>query len=190
MTYPPGSPYEPPPEQPYQPYSNPTSGYPLPPDQTQMAPGSQPYFPYGVPASQPYPAPTGQPYIMPPGQPYMAPMGQPFMMVAPYSAAPPASGMAIASFVLGLIGLLFIWLYGLGVLLTIPGVILGHVAQNQIHNSRGAIGGGGFAVAGLVLGYITIGLAALCIAAIVIIGSSLRFSGLPFPTPTPTPFGF
>lgn len=56
------------------------------------------------------------------------------------------SGLAIASFVLGLLGLC-----GIGSLLA---VIFGHCALSEIDKSGGAVTGRGLAVAGLVLGYV------------------------------------
>ncbi|MGI5292351.1 DUF4190 domain-containing protein [Nonomuraea polychroma] len=64
------------------------------------------------------------------------------------------NGMAVASLVLGIIGLIFC-----GVT-SIPGVILGHVAMNKI--KRTGEEGQGMAVAGLVTSYITVVLWALC----------------------------
>ena len=67
-------------------------------------------------------------------------------------ASPGNSGLAIASMVTGIVGLLC-----LGALLGIPAVIMGHIARGQIAQSGGTIGGGGMAMAGLVCGYFAIG---------------------------------
>lgn len=56
------------------------------------------------------------------------------------------NGLAIASLALSVL-----WLYWLGSILA---VIFGHVARAQIRNSRGAQGGDGIAIAGLIIGYI------------------------------------
>ena len=66
--------------------------------------------------------------------------------VHPPSPPPPTSGLAIASFVLGIIAPLFC-------ITGIPAIICGHMARSEIRRSHGAIGGEGFATAGLVLGY-------------------------------------
>ena len=63
------------------------------------------------------------------------------------------NGFAVASLVLGLL-----WLYWLGSLLA---VIFGHVGLSQIGNSQGTEQGRGFAIAGLVLGYVGLAIAAL-----------------------------
>lgn len=67
----------------------------------------------------------------------------------------PLSPLAIASFVSGLLGLPTC---SLG---SIPAVILGHMALRQIALSRGALGGRGLALAGLITGYATIGITIL-----------------------------
>jgi hypothetical protein len=56
------------------------------------------------------------------------------------------SGLAIWSLVLSLVGLGPV------------GVVLGHLALNEIKKSNGAVEGQGLAIAGLVIGYITTGL--------------------------------
>jgi hypothetical protein len=68
------------------------------------------------------------------------------------TAVPQVSGLAIASLVLGILGLLP--LFGIGSLMA---VIFGHVALSIIHRSNGTRTGGGMAVAGLVLGYLVMG---------------------------------
>ena len=63
----------------------------------------------------------------------------------------PASGMAVGSFVCGLLGITIVPLLG-----SLLAVILGHVALGQIRRSSGRQGGKGLAVAGLVLGYLVL----------------------------------
>ena len=58
-----------------------------------------------------------------------------------YPPAGPTSGMAIASLVVSLLGI------------GIVGVILGHLALNEIKKSNGYIRGRGLAIAGLIIGY-------------------------------------
>jgi type II secretory pathway pseudopilin PulG len=80
----------------------------------------------------------------------------------PVPAAPQkTSGMAIGSLVLGI----FLFFP-----LSIPAIVLGHIALSQIKKSAGRIGGRGLAIAGLVLGYLGIALIpfVLIIAAIAI----------------------
>jgi type IV pilus assembly protein PilA len=94
-----------------------------------------------------------------PGAPGLPP--QTFAGV-PVAAAPQkTSGLAIASLVLGI----FLFFP-----LSIPAIVLGHIALSQIKKSAGSIGGRGLAIAGLVLGYLGISLIpfVLIIAAIAI----------------------
>ncbi|MEO3871656.1 DUF4190 domain-containing protein [Nonomuraea sp. B12E4] len=73
-----------------------------------------------------------------------------------YAAPPPRStnGMAVASLVMGIIGLVFCGLT------SIPGVILGHIALSRIKKTGEE--GSGMAVGGLVTSYITVVLWLLC----------------------------
>jgi len=65
--------------------------------------------------------------------------------------APPTSGLAIASLVCGILGLITcLFLPG------IPAVICGHMALSQIDAPGARIGGRGMAIAGLVMGYISV----------------------------------
>ncbi|HUK81434.1 MAG TPA: DUF4190 domain-containing protein [Verrucomicrobiae bacterium] len=68
--------------------------------------------------------------------------------VPPVSHAPKTSGLAVASLVLGILGLTCL----LPILGPILAVIFGIVALNQIGKSRGGVTGQGQAIAGLILG--------------------------------------
>ena len=83
------------------------------------------------------------------------------------SSSPPVtktknSALAIWSLVLGILGLLFLLLC-IGPLFAIPAVICGHIAYGRIKRSAGALEGQGMALAGLITGYVTIGLAVVFI---------------------------
>ena len=65
----------------------------------------------------------------------------------------PNSTMAIVSLVSGILGWSFIPLLG-----SLIAIITGHMAKKEIRESAGALGGDGLATAGLILGYIAIGL--------------------------------
>jgi hypothetical protein len=125
--------------------------------------------PYQPPLSQPLPyqeLANQEPLYQPPSSPQ--PWG-PVPYVAPQIIImkPPTNGKATASMVLGLFVVLtfcsfsgfapIAFLAGLGT--GIPAVILGHKALKEIRNSNGMQGGKEMAIAGLVLGYISIGLA-------------------------------
>lgn len=89
------------------------------------------------------------------GQPLMTPGTPPQPSPAAGAAAPapsaavPTDGKAIASLVLGLLGLV-ICIAG------IPAIILGHIARSNIQKSKGQLQGEGMATAGMVLGYLTV----------------------------------
>ena len=68
-----------------------------------------------------------------------------------YPASPPNNPLAVASLVLGIVGLVLIPFLG-----SIAGVVTGHIARKQIRE-RGE-GGDGLAVGGLVTGYLGVGL--------------------------------
>jgi small-conductance mechanosensitive channel len=85
-------------------------------------------------------APT-QPAYSP--QPYPAPFQQ------------STNGLAIASLVLGIL-----WLYWIGSILAL---IFGYVAKGQIASANGRQTGGGVATAGIVLGWIGVGILGLVI---------------------------
>ena len=63
------------------------------------------------------------------------------------------SGLAIASLVSGLVGWTFIPVLG-----AIAAIVTGHLAKKEIRDSGGTITGDGMALAGLIMGYVQIGL--------------------------------
>ncbi|HKE64626.1 MAG TPA: DUF4190 domain-containing protein [Micromonosporaceae bacterium] len=79
----------------------------------------------------------------------------------PYAPAPPRStnGMAVASLVTSIAGLLTLFCYGIGAIAGIVGAILGHVARGRIRES--GQDGGGLALAGIIIGWTTTGLGVL-----------------------------
>ena len=93
----------------------------------------------------------------PPGTPSAA-WGFPGAGGQPAAAGPRTSGLAVASLVTGL----FFWCF------LVPGIVaivLWHVALEQIDRSGGAVTGRGMGVAGIVLGWIGIGLLGLAVVA-------------------------
>lgn len=76
---------------------------------------------------------------------------------APYGPTGGTSGLATASLVLGLLGVVMCF----GPVTGIPAVICGHMAKGQIRNSGGTLQGDGLATWGLILGYISIVLSCL-----------------------------
>jgi hypothetical protein len=67
--------------------------------------------------------------------------------------APATNGFAIASLILSISGFVILGLVG-----SILGVIFGHIAQGQIKRANPPEEGHGLATAGLIVGYIGIGL--------------------------------
>jgi hypothetical protein len=78
--------------------------------------------------------------------------------------AAPTSGLAIASLVCGIVGATLCYFCALG---GIPAVICGHMALSRIRNAPG-MQGRGMALAGLILGYVWIGLTALAVIVLVL----------------------
>ncbi|WP_063768922.1 DUF4190 domain-containing protein [Verrucomicrobium sp. BvORR034] len=74
----------------------------------------------------------------------------------------PTNGLAVTALVLGIISLFTCGLLGIGAIVTI---IVGHMALAKVRQSGGSLGGKGMAVAGLVMGYVSIALAIVSILA-------------------------
>lgn len=87
-------------------------------------------------------APTAPPPFAPRPQTFAAPMA------AQQYQPPKTSGMAITSMVLGLLGII------LNIFTALPAIICGHVALSRIRKSGGTLTGQGFAITGLVTGYL------------------------------------
>ena len=83
---------------------------------------------------------------------------------------PPTNGKATAALVLGLV-----FLCGIGSILAL---VFGYQAKNEIEASNGAQGGEGMATAGIVLGWVGIGLALVYLVFwVLIFGGGLFLSG-------------
>ena len=125
------------PRQPGDPYT-PPGGYPPPPP----PPGQQGYGQQGY------------------GQPGYGPQGyeqQGYPGYAPaYPADVPNNGLAITSMILGIVGLVLI-----PILASILALVFGYMARGQIKSSGGRQGGSGFALAGIIMGWIGVGLGVL-----------------------------
>lgn len=135
-----------------------------------------PGYPAGGYQAQPVPQPQPQP-VQPPGYPvsdypasgypasgYPAP-GYPAYGYPPAAAVPPTNGMAIASMVVSIVGILGLCGYGLGGYIGIVGAILGHVAKRQIRE-RGE-SGDGMALAGIILGWVATAIAVIATIALI-----------------------
>lgn len=85
---------------------------------------------------------------------------QPYKQLPP---AAPASTLAMVSMISGIVGWVLAPLLG-----SLVAIITGHMAKREIRESMGRLGGDGMATAGLVLGYLQIVPALLCICIVVI----------------------
>ena len=72
-----------------------------------------------------------------------------------WPAPPPNSGKAIAALVLGVLGIVSCQLLG------IAAIVLGQQAGQEIATSGGRLGGEGFAKAGVIMGWVAVGLLVL-----------------------------
>jgi hypothetical protein len=133
----------------------------------------QPYPPYD-PSQHQQPT-SAVPISSYPQSPYPPPMQQQVVIVQ----NPPSSGTAVASMVLGILGLVSsccsFGLFSLGA------IILGHVALVDIKRSNK--GGHGMAVAGLVMGYVVF-IPAIIFSFWMILGAGMTAIS---PSTTPTP---
>lgn len=78
----------------------------------------------------------------------------------------PNSGLSIASLVCGILTLLTCIITG------IPAIICGHMALSKIKKSGGAVGGKGMAIAGLVMGYLSLVFGIFVIASMASVGTA------------------
>ena len=74
---------------------------------------------------------------------------------------PPTSSMALISLIAGILGLTFIPIIG-----SIVAVITGPMARKEIRESAGGLSGDGLATAGIILGWIGVGLTILGICGV------------------------
>ena len=108
------------------------------------------------------PAPATQP------SPLRAPATPPPLQRISGSHAASTSGLAIGSLVCGILSFTF-----LPILASIPAVICGHMALSEIKRSSGAIGGKGVAMAGTILGYITLAILPIIAVIAILAGMAL-----------------
>jgi len=102
----------------------------------------------------------GQPVPPPPQYTAYSPYG------APLVQATSTNGLAIASMVLGIL-----WLYWIGSVLAL---VFGYVAKGQIDRSAGRQTGRGMAIAGIVLGWIGVGAAAITLVFVIAVADDVN----------------
>jgi hypothetical protein len=94
-------------------------------------------------------------------------MDQQYPPIPPLPPVQTTSTLAIISLVSGIVSWFLIPFFA-----AVAAVITGHMAKTEIKKSNGMIGGNGLATAGLVLGYIQLGLG-LCVC--IVVGAMLAF---------------
>jgi hypothetical protein len=63
-------------------------------------------------------------------------------------------GLAIGSLIAGILALICFWPFCLGILLGPAAAIMGFISRQRVAASNGTLGGGGLALAGLILGIV------------------------------------
>lgn len=86
-----------------------------------------------------------------------------------HTAPQTTSGLAIASMVLGIL-----WIYGIGSILAL---VFGYSSRRQIARSQGRQGGGGMAMAGIVLGWIGVAGMVLLVVMVAALANDGAFDG-------------
>lgn len=99
----------------------------------------------------------------PPGPYQWQPPG-PYQYQPPRVPVQPSSGFAVTALVTGIVGAVFSWVPGLGLLLGIIAVTFGGIGL--VKANHGTAAGKGMAIAGLVLGILAIGVFILLIAVV------------------------
>ncbi|MCW2854752.1 MAG: hypothetical protein JWR52_367 [Marmoricola sp.] len=126
-----------------------------------------------APAPPPPPPPWGQ---APPTYGQVPPTyGQP--MPGYYPQPTDTNGKATAALVLGIVGI-FPGLFLCGPLVAIAAIIVGFIAKKDVDVSQGRVGGRSQAKAGIVLGFVGVGLFVLGVIGLVILFSNLDCSSV------------
>ena len=77
-------------------------------------------------------------------------------VAVPQTAIPQTEDKAVISLVLGILSLV-----GMSILAGIPAIIVGKMSRDNVRASSGQLGGEGMATAGIIMGWISVGLACL-----------------------------
>ena len=132
--------------------------------------GGDPNNPYGQQAPYGQPPPYGQ--QPPPPDPYAGggyqqppsytpplspdPYGYPVQYGAAGVPAQRNNGLALASMICGIAGLVLMWVCGIGFAPAVAALIMGFIARGQINQSGGMEGGSGMALTGIITGGVAI----------------------------------
>jgi hypothetical protein len=131
------------------------------------------------PAQAAQPPPYGYPqppaaYSPPPGAGYG------------YAASPPTDGRAIAALVVGIVAGAGICAYGVVAVILGPiAIYLGLSSQRRIRAGGGALGGGGMAMAGWIIGMVATGVGAIYLLFFVVVFGMAIIGGMSHPSPSP-----
>jgi hypothetical protein len=92
---------------------------------------------------------------------------------------PKNNGLALASMVVSIAGVVLLVCYGIGGAAGLVGAILGHVARRQIREREE--GGDGMALAGIIVGWVTVGISLLILAIVI----AIFYAAFTFSPPPP-----
>lgn len=100
------------------------------------------------------------------------------IFTTPQNPPPQTSGRAIAVMVLGIVGIVLLCGYGVGLIPAIVSLSLAPGARREIRQSNGRISGEGQVTAGVVLSWVTVGLfiAAAAIIAVALVVDAVNSS--------------
>ena len=127
----------------------PPSGEGSPPPPPPSGGGSTP-----PPPPPPPPPPAGGGYTPPPPPSgYVPPAPGGYAPVAAGYAAPRTDGLAIGALITGILAVVCFWIC-LGLILGPAAAIMGFISRQRIAASGGTVGGGGLALAGMILGIV------------------------------------
>ena len=85
---------------------------------------------------------------------------------------PRNSGMSIAVLVLGIVGLVLVCGYGIGIIPSIVALAMAPAAKREIAAAGGQLGGAGFVKAGVVCAWVAVGMAIVVIVLVAIIAAA------------------
>lgn len=165
------APYGPPREQ------NPPQRQPLPPLEPDPYPQTQPLPPssgQGLPYQTPAPYQASPPYgpaaSDQPGPPYGpgTPYEHPPYAAHGYPTEPRKNGLAIWSLVLGILSIVLFFSCLLGIFAAIPALVTGHLSRKA--QRAGLADNGGMALAGIITGWVTVGLTVLVAGIFITLG--------------------
>jgi len=123
-----------------------------------------------VSSAPPPPPAAGGPAAAPAPAPVAPPQWQAAPPARPYVGQQETDGKAVGSLILGILAM-----FPFGLLTGIPAIILGHLSRKSIRESLGRLRGDGMALAGLIMGYISIAaIPVVLIIAAIAIPSLLR----------------